>query len=74
MKDNSPVKSNQSRNFSSKVTVENSYSPKSSPNRDLSIPKRDRLISDPKFSNELIFEKQVKNMNINQSLNIKKKK
>ena len=73
MKDNSPVKSNQSRNFSSKVTVENSYSPKSSPNRDLSIPKRDRLISDPKFSNELIFEKQVKNMNINQSLNIKKK-
>ena len=73
MKDNSPVKSNQSRNFSSKVTVENSYSPKSSPNRDLSIPKRDRLISDPKFSNELIFEKQVKNMNINQSLNIRKK-
>ena len=73
MKDNSPVKSNQSRNFSSKVTVENSYSPKSSPNRDLSIPKRDRLISDPKFSNELIFEKQVKNMNINQSLNIRPK-
>ena len=70
MKDNSPVKSNQSRNFSSKVTVENSYSPKTSPNRDFIIPNRDRLISDPKFSNELIFGKQ---MNINQSINIRPK-
>ena len=77
MKDNnSPVKSNQSRNFSSKITLENSSaSPKSYSNRekDNSIPNKDRLISDPKFSNELIFEKQIKNMNINQSLNIKPK-
>ena len=77
MKDNnSPVKSNQSRNFSSKITLENSSpSPKSYSNRekDNNIPNRDRLISDPKFSNELIFEKQIKNTNINQSLNIKPK-
>ena len=77
MKDNnSPVKSNQSRNFSSKITLANSSSsPKSYSNRDKdnTIPKRDRLIPDPKFSNELIFEKQIKNMNINQSLNIRPK-
>ena len=74
MKDNSPVKSSQSRNFSSKITLENSIpSPKSSPKREITLQNRDRLISDPKFSNELIFEKQVKNMNINQSLNIRPK-
>ena len=77
MKDNnSPVKSNQSRNFSSKITLANSSSsPKSYSNRDKdnTIPKRDRLIPDQKFSNELIFEKQIKNMNINQSLNIRPK-
>ena len=77
MKDNnSPVKSNQSRNFSSKITLENSSaSPKSYSIREKenSIPNRDRLISYAKFSNELIFEKQIKNMNINQSINIKPK-
>ena len=65
MKDNSPVKSSQSRNFSSKITLENSIpSPKSSPKREITLQNRDRLISDPKFSNELIFEKQVKNINL----------
>jgi hypothetical protein len=73
MKDNSPVKSNQSRNFSSKATVENSSSsPKSSPKREFRLPKKKQIISDPKFTNELIFEKQSK-FNINQSLNIKPK-
>ena len=64
------------RLLSSKITLENSSaSPKSYSNRekDNSIPNKNRLISDPKFSNELIFEKQIKNMNINQSLNIKPK-
>ena len=75
MKDNnSPVKSNQSRNFSSKITLENSIpSQKPSPKREIILQNRDRLISDPKFSNELIFEKQIKNVNINQSLNIRPK-
>ena len=72
---NSPVKNIQSRNFSSKITLDNSStSPKSNSNRnnrDNNIPNKNRLISDPKFSNELIFEKQIKNMSINQSLNIK---
>ena len=78
MKDkNSPDKGYQSRNFSSKITLENSSaSPKSYSNgeRDNYIRKRDRFIPDPKFSNESIFEKQIKYMNINQSLNIKPKK
>ena len=72
MKDNNSLgKDNQSRNFSSKITLENSSSPKSSPNREYLISKKERLISDPKFSNELLFEKQNKKLNINQSLNIK---
>ena len=72
MKDNiSSGINNQSRNLSSKITVENSSSPKSSPKREYYILKKDRLIPDPKFSNELLFEKQNKKLNINQSLNIK---
>ena len=75
MKNNdSRVKSNQSRNFSSVATFENSSSPKSSPMRDLILLNNNRLISDPKFSNELIFQNQIKNNNnIIQSLNIKPK-
>ena len=73
MRDNSPIKRNQSKNFSSKATVENSSpSPKSSPKIDYHPPKKNQIILDPKFTNELIFEKQSK-MNINQSLNIRPK-
>jgi len=70
---NSPIKSTQSRNFSSVATIENSTSPKSSPKRELYILNKNKL--DPKFSNELIFGNQIKsNSNIYQSLNIKPKK
>ena len=69
---NSPIKSTQSRNFSSVATIENSTSPKSSPKRELYILNKNKL--DPKFSNELIFDNQTKSNNkIYQSLNIKPK-
>ena len=64
-------KDNQSRNFSSKITVANSNSPKSSPKRDAYISIKEKIKSDPKFSNEFLFEKQFKNLNANLSLNIK---
>ena len=68
---NSSVKGNQSRNFSSVATVANSNSPKSSPKRDAYISMKEKIKSDPKFSNEFLFEKQFKNLNANLSLNIK---
>lgn len=68
---NSSVKSNQSRNFSSVATIANSNSPKSSPKRDAYISIKEKIKSDPKFSNEFLFEKQFKNLNTNSSLNIR---
>ena len=68
---NSSVKGNQSRNFSSVATVANSNSPKSSPKRDAHISLKEKIKSDPKFSNEFLFEKQFKKLNSNLSLNIK---
>ena len=73
MRENSQIKRNQSKNFSSKATVENSSpSPKSSQKIYYHPPKKKEIISDLKFNNELIFEQQSK-MNINQSLNIRPK-
>jgi hypothetical protein len=72
MREYSPIKSSQSRNYSSVGTVETS-SPKSSPMREIfSVKKK----TDPRFLNELIFENpnhnQLKGINcISQSLNIK---
>jgi len=68
---NSSVKSNQSRNFSSVATIANSNSPKSSPKRDAYISIKEKIKSDPKFSNEFLFEKQFKSLNTNSSLNIR---
>ena len=73
-KNDSRVKSNQSRNFSSIATFDNSSSQKSSPFRDLYILHRERMIFDPKFTNKNIFENQSRDGNINSSLNIKPQK
>ena len=71
----SRVKSNQSRNFSSVATFENSSSQKSSPFRDLYILHKERMIFDPKFTNENIFEKQSGYYNnINDTFNMKPQK
>lgn len=66
-------KDNQSRNFSSVATVANSYSPKSSPKKELYVLAKDRIISEPKFSNEFLFENKFKKNIINQTA-IKKPK
>ena len=70
---NSSVKGSQSRNFSSAATLENSSSAKLSPLRDLYVLNKERIINDPKYSNEHIFDKQFKNIIVNQPLNIKPK-
>ena len=68
---NSSVKRSQSRDASSVATFENSSSPKSSPLRDLYTSSKERIIYDPKFSNDQLFEKKIEKININHSLNIK---
>lgn len=77
-KSNSQTKNNNQSNFSNVPTVANSSSLKSSPLKNLYSPNRERLLSEPKYSNELIFNKRFKhvrnssNLNdINQSLNLK---
>ena len=72
MTDNSSsVKRNQSFNFSSVATVENSSSPNPSPKKELYVPTFKRLVTDPKFSNEHVFDNQYKILHSNKSLNIK---
>ena len=74
MTDNSSsVKRNQSFNFSSVATVENSSSPNPSPKKELYVPTFKRLVTDPKFSNEHVFDNQYKILHSNKSLNIKPK-
>ena len=75
MNDNNSTsaKDNQSRNFSSVATVANSCSPKSSPKKELYVLAKDRIISEPKFRNEFLFENKFKNNIINQT-SIKKPK
>ena len=72
-KSNSQVKDNNQSNYSSVPTVTYCSSPVISPYRNKPSFDKERLISEPKYSNENIFEKNVKNnhSNINQSLNIK---
>ena len=67
------VKDNQSRNFSSLVTGANSISRKSSPKKELYVLAKDRIISEPKFRNEFLFENKFKNNIINKT-SIKKPK
>jgi hypothetical protein len=75
MNDNnsSSAKDNQSRNISSIATVANSNSPKSSPKKELYVLAKDRIISEPKFRNEFLFENKYKSSIINQT-SIKKPK
>ena len=79
MKENySPLKRSQSRNFSSRVTIETS-SPKSSPIKEIFSVKKKK--TDPRFLNQILFDNpnynqinQNKGINfISQSLNIKPK-
>ena len=74
MKNNtSQVKDNNQSNFSSVPTVTYSSSPVSSPLKDKNFFNKERLISEPKYSNENIFEKKVSKVinNIYQSNVIK---
>ena len=75
MNDNnsSSAKENQSRNFSSVATVANSNSPKSSPKKELYVLAKDRIISEPKFRNEFLFENKY-NKNIINQTSLKKPK
>lgn len=75
MNDNnsSSAKENQSRNFSSVATVANSISPKSSPKKELYVLAKDRIISEPKFRNEFLFENKY-NKNIINQTSLKKPK
>ena len=60
MKNNtSQVKDNNQSNFSSVPTVTYSSSPVSSPLKDKNFFNKERLISEPKYSNENIFEKKA---------------
>ena len=72
-KSTSQIKDNNQSNYSSVPTVTYCSSPVNSPLRNKSSFDKERLISEPKYSNENIFEKKVKNMfiNINQSSNLK---
>ena len=72
-KSTSQIKDNNQSNYSSVPTVTYCSSPVNSPLRNKSSFDKERLISEPKYSNENIFEKNVKNMfiNINQSSNLK---
>ena len=74
MKNNtSQVKDNNQSNFSSVPTVTYSSSPVSSPLKDKNFFNKERLISEPKYSNENIFEKKASKVinNIYQSNVIK---
>ena len=74
MKNNtSQVKDNNQSNFSSVPTVTYSSSPVSSPLKDKNFFNKERLISEPKYSNENIFEKKASKVinNIYQSNAIK---
>ena len=70
---NSQIKDNNQSNYSSVPTVTYCSSPVSSPFRNKSSFDKERLISEPKYSNENIFAKKVISgiANINQSVNIK---
>ena len=72
-KSNSQIKDNNQSNYSSVPTVTYCSSPVSSPFRNKSSFDKERLISEPKYSNENIFAKKVMSgiANINQSVNIK---
>jgi hypothetical protein len=73
-KSNSQIKDNNQSNYSSVPTVTYCSSPASSPFRNnKSSFDKERLISEPKYSNENIFAKKVMSgiANINQSVNIK---
>ena len=69
----SQVKDNNQSNFSSVPTVTYSSSPVSSPLKDKNCFNKERLISEPKYSNENIFEKKASKVinNIYQSNVIK---
>ena len=69
----SQVKDNNQSNFSSVPTVTYSSSPVSSPLKDKNFFNKERLISEPKYSNENIFEKKASKVinNIYQSNVIK---
>lgn len=76
MKNNtSQVKDNNQSNFSSVPTVTYSSSPVSSPLKDKNFFNKERLISEPKYSNENIFEKKASKVinNIYQSNVIKQR-
>ena len=76
MKNNiSQVKDNNQSNFSSVPTFTYNSSNISSPLKDKNLLNKDRLISEPKYSNENIFEKKVSKeiSNTSQSNNIKQR-
>ena len=76
MKNNSSqVKDNNQSNFSSVPTFTYNSSTISSPLKDKNLSNKDRFISEPKYSNENIFEKKASKelSNINQSNNIKQR-
>ena len=72
-KSNSQIKETNQSNYSSVPTITYCSSPAYSPIRNKSSFDKERLISEPKYSNENIFAKKVSSAiaNINQSLNIK---